>query len=1210
MIKRAILAAFFALASSGANAACNPANAPANSIGCQPAMPSNLQATDLVLGWRPSLGAAASRSFTPSQMLEAGLPGAFSSLSATGSFTLGGALSVGTNLSVGGSAVVLGNTTLGSTATVGSTLGVLGNFSVATNKFIILSASGNTVTEGTFDAAGTITGAGSIIAGNGGTAPITLQSGIISMPASQSLNVRLATAGQTVTIGAPSAGLGNVLTVTPNSNGNSLFGASPSDVLVSNRLTFATARSSGTTTALSGTVTPTAFSGTGATATVTFAAISGIVIPVGSTVTVSGATPAGYNGTFTVTASTNTTVSFASSATGALSVAGAMAYNMAAPRILSLASNWSGTPASGTQFYPYTMTIPSDTADTGATGSGAPLMYLAHNWGGAAKGSKGGLRIALTHTSATNDPFTGSINQQHVVGEWWGATAYNAGGTGSGTLAAGSFYGMNPQILLQQGATYWRLANAMGEANLAVYASSQTLTIGGTPAAGDTVTVTFTSADISGSPLSVVWTVGASQTTAMVANSVASLIWSNTALQNAKVSASVSGSVVTLLWYTHIASLTVTTGKTGTVTSALGSVTGGASVDIKVMGSFIRLAEDSAPGSLNSAFLLLSAQPGSGTAGLFNNGILFGGMTGYNGEWSWHKGSTLIGANPANGYGGAGLTHPLVPTWSQYGLDFSKVAFSGNGGASIRVPGFQVASDTTGAVYVGGAKIAGTSAGLSIDSQTGATATSVALASGGGGGAGVATGNYFVGDVGHDALGGQYRVDTVNTSTGAVATFTTLNYPSYQSGAAPSNPQAVSFGSGVGWTVNITWPATSIVALQPTGGTVTFGGDVKLTSQSGGIYVGGAPVLRFPSQSLYTATLVGTNAGLNVNAAAIELTAVGHYAGGSGGNTGDGLGGGTGMTGPQNTAIGWFSQTQMTTGQFNTSIGNNSMGHEYDGSHNVAVGTDSQRNSIHSSSNISIGVNSLYSPQSTFFTIAIGTNALRGQTTSSGSSNIAIGYQAMASTARTTAQNNVVMGGDIGDTTVTTGSSNTLLGYRAGRAFSTGGNNVAVGSLAGVLLDTGAGHTILGQNAGSKLTAGSNNVIIGQSVASTTLATGSNNILIGTSSAADTASSSTSSTFWIGGGSTAVISATNIAGTPAVAIPGSLALGAGSLTVSAGSVGLTKISASGAAAGAAGGKIELVCGTNSGTAKLIAYAGTSTTAVTILDNIGTGVTGC
>jgi hypothetical protein len=64
------------------------------------------------------------------------------------------------------------------------------------------------------------------------------------------------------------------------------------------------------------------------------------------------------------------------------------------------------------------------------------------------------------------------------------------------------------------------------------------------------------------------------------------------------------------------------------------------------------------------------------------------------------------------------------------------------------------------------------------------------------------------------------------------------------------------------------------------------------------------------------------------------------------------------------------------------------------------------------------------------------------------------------------------------------------------------------------------------------------------------------------------------------------------------------------LTLNAGEIGLAKIAASGSAPGAAGGKLSLVCGTNSGSVKMIAYAGTSTTPVTIVDNIGSGVTGC
>lgn len=76
-------------------------------------------------------------------------------------------------------------------------------------------------------------------------------------------------------------------------------------------------------------------------------------------------------------------------------------------------------------------------------------------------------------------------------------------------------------------------------------------------------------------------------------------------------------------------------------------------------------------------------------------------------------------------------------------------------------------------------------------------------------------------------------------------------------------------------------------------------------------------------------------------------------------------------------------------------------------------------------------------------------------------------------------------------------------------------------------------------------------------------------------------------------------------------VGGSLMVGSGTpLTMTAGAIGMLKITASGNAPGALGGKMELVCGTVAGTAKLVIYAGTSTVALPILDGIGGGVTGC
>ncbi len=77
-------------------------------------------------------------------------------------------------------------------------------------------------------------------------------------------------------------------------------------------------------------------------------------------------------------------------------------------------------------------------------------------------------------------------------------------------------------------------------------------------------------------------------------------------------------------------------------------------------------------------------------------------------------------------------------------------------------------------------------------------------------------------------------------------------------------------------------------------------------------------------------------------------------------------------------------------------------------------------------------------------------------------------------------------------------------------------------------------------------------------------------------------------------------------------ISGALVVGstAGSPTIVQGEIAMPKISASGSAPGTGFAKMEWVCGTSSGTAKLIAYAGTSTMPATVVDNVGSGVSGC
>lgn len=195
----------------------------------------------------------------------------------------------------------------------------------------------------------------------------------------------------------------------------------------------------------------------------------------------------------------------------------------------------------------------------------------------------------------------------------------------------------------------------------------------------------------------------------------------------------------------------------------------------------------------------------------------------------------------------------------------------------------------------------------------------------------------------------------------------------------------------------------------------------------------------------------------------------------------------------------------------------------------------------------------------------------------------------------------------------TASNNNTIIGQNAGPVYASSGGAVYIGQAAGLLSTGGAGNVIIGNNAGSTLTTGAENVIIGFGVASTTLQTGSFNIVIGIANNCDTAASNTSGSIRIcsTGGLTWAMSGGATPSTSITSIAGGFQIGSTTnLTLAGSEFGIQKITASGSAPGAAGGKIALVCGTNAGSAKLIAAAGTSATAVTILDNIGSGVSGC
>jgi hypothetical protein len=84
------------------------------------------------------------------------------------------------------------------------------------------------------------------------------------------------------------------------------------------------------------TLSTTAASGNGTTATISFATQPSVPFTVGSTIAVSGVVPAGYNGTYVVTASTTSSVSYANTTTGSQTSAGSVRF---APGVLGSSSS-------------------------------------------------------------------------------------------------------------------------------------------------------------------------------------------------------------------------------------------------------------------------------------------------------------------------------------------------------------------------------------------------------------------------------------------------------------------------------------------------------------------------------------------------------------------------------------------------------------------------------------------------------------------------------------------------------------------------------------------------------------------------------------------------------------------------------------------------------------------------------------------------------
>jgi hypothetical protein len=146
------------------------------------------------------------------------------------------------------------------------------------------------------------------------------------------------------------------------------------------------------------------------------------------------------------------------------------------------------------------------------------------------------------------------------------------------------------------------------------------------------------------------------------------------------------------------------------------------------------------------------------------------------------------------------------------------------------------------------------------------------------------------------------------------------------------------------------------------------------------------------------------------------------------------------------------------------------------------------------SSNIAIGeVNTLISNSTGTSNIAIGSEAMASST--SASSNVAIGQSALINA--TTGSSNVGVGClALAGASIFSGSNNAAVGYGAGSAITTGGENVFIGRGSAELVSTGNSNILIGYASAPSLETGSNNIIIGDSAESSSVSV-SNEIVIG-----------------------------------------------------------------------------------------------------------------
>ncbi|MDD4995147.1 MAG: hypothetical protein PHW53_01610 [Patescibacteria group bacterium] len=274
---------------------------------------------------------------------------------------------------------------------------------------------------------------------------------------------------------------------------------------------------------------------------------------------------------------------------------------------------------------------------------------------------------------------------------------------------------------------------------------------------------------------------------------------------------------------------------------------------------------------------------------------------------------------------------------------------------------------------------------------------------------------------------------------------------------------------------------------------VTAANYVNVSDATVGYKIGGNIILRNP----YTHnTLIGQNAGANINSDGTDNTFIGYFAGYTATSTDYNVfigpyAGQNNAAGANNSFIGYAAGKDNTTGSGNSFIGyvagyantignyNSSIGYaagyaNTTGSYNSFIGNAAGQTNTTGANNTGVGYSALYSNTTGVNNTAVGYSALFYN--SSATSTVTIGYQAARGTAAYSNQNGVYIGYRAGYVVQTGSDNNIMIGFQAGNSITTGANNILIGYDVDTPLATTSNYLNIGNRIYGSLTDGILNI--------------------------------------------------------------------------------------------------------------------------------------